>query len=164
MESSMASRSTSAKRTAPARKRRAGPARAGAPSDPPPRRSAPAATSRIGDIAALLIDARRKDLDVLAQAGVKSRKGLQAVVRRHIDILKKALREWQSVIKVMRIAGPLESVARIDDLGRGALQMTIVSLRELAALTARTQVEAFDAIKHRIDEDLDEIERLLGRH
>lgn len=115
----------------------------------------------VPEIAALLVDARRKDLDALERAGAKSYAGMRAVVRRHVTQLKEALGEWQAVFKVMQMAGPRESAARLDELGRGAFRQAMFSIRELAELTVQGQAQAVQVIKQRIDADLDELNRML---
>jgi phasin family protein len=113
------------------------------------------------DVAAVLIDSRRKDLEALTAASRKSYEGLQAVVQRQVTLVKYALREWQSVAVVMKIAGARDSAAHLDRLGRGALELALSSIRELAQLAVTTQADALNVIKRRIDEDLEEVSRLL---
>ncbi len=117
----------------------------------------------VPEIAAVLIDARRKDVDALKQAGQLSYAGIRAVVRRQVELLKEALGEWQLVVKVMRMAGPQESIARLDDLGRGAMLLALAGIRELAELAIKEQTRAAEVVKRRIDEDLAEIDKLLRK-
>ena len=119
---------------------------------------AAAASSR--DTAARLIASRVADAEVIAEAGRKSYAGIDTVIKRHRDMLREALGELQTVGKVMRIAGVRESVSRLDDLGIGALHLTMNSIRELATLAAATQNEALKLLERRLKTDLDELKRL----
>ena len=59
-------------------------------------------------------------------------------------------------------SGPRESVAQLDELGRGAVLLALASVRELADLAVRSQSEAVAVIRRRLDEDMAELHRLLG--
>lgn len=114
------------------------------------------------EIAAVLVDARRKDIDALQHAGRSSYEGVRKLVRRQVEQLKAALGEWQAVIKLMNHAGPRESVAQLDELGKGALQQAMQGIRELADMALDSQAQAVTIVRRRIDEDLHEIGKLLG--
>jgi len=146
--------STAAKAPAASRARKA-------PAPTKPALAARAGRGKLAEVAAVLVDARRKDIDALKQAGMRSYEGTRIVVRRQVEQLKQTLGEWQAVIQVMRLAGPRESVAQLDELGRGALQQALESIRELADLAVQNQSEAIQILRRRIDEDLDEVARQL---
>jgi phasin family protein len=114
-------------------------------------------------LATLLVDARRKDLNALSTASKKSLQGLQAVVQRQTKALEAAISEWQAVTKVMGAAGARESIANLDQLGRGVFAMALDNIREIAKLAADTQAEALDVVKQRIGEDVEEAKQLLRR-
>jgi len=118
---------------------------------------------RSRDAAARLVASRVEDLGAIAEAGRKSYAGIDTVIKRHRDMLREALGELQSVAKVMRIAGPRESISRLDELGSGALHLTLNNIRELATLAAATQNEALKLLERRLKTDLDELKRLQLR-
>jgi len=127
------------------------------------RTSRASAVRGLPEVAAVLVDGRRKDIEALRQAGRHSYEGVRRLVRRQVDQLKETLGEWQAVIKVMTIAGPRESVAQLDELGKAALQQSLANIRELADLALANQSEAIAIVRQRLDEDIEEIDRLL-RH
>jgi transcriptional regulator with XRE-family HTH domain len=79
-----------------------------------------AARRGLPEIAAVPVDARRKDLDALQQAGRSSYEGVRKLVRRQVTQLKATLGEWQAVIQLMRHVGPRESLVQLDELGKRA--------------------------------------------
>ena len=114
-------------------------------------------------VAAVLVEGRRKDLAALTKVGTKSLESLQAVVKHQTEALKAAILEWQSVVKVMAMAGMRESIANLDQLARGAFEMALDNIREIAALAADSQAEAIDVVKQRIAEDVEEVKLMLRR-
>ena len=54
----------------------------------------------------------------------------------------------------MRHAGARETVAHVDELARGAVQLTLASVREMAALASSTQREALAVLARRLQADL----------
>jgi phasin family protein len=120
--------------------------------------------ARVGSgLASTILRKQRKDIEVLAQAGLASHEGIQAVVQRHREILLQSLSELRAVGKVMRSAGARESVTQLDDLGRGVVSLTLASIHELANLAAATQKEAFKLLEQRLREDLADLNRRRRR-
>ena len=117
----------------------------------------------ISGAAGALLEDRRKDLEALVQANKKSYEGLQAVVKRRTALLMDAIGEWQTVAKLMKVAGPHESIAKLDELGKGALKMALENIGELAELAAKSQSDALEIVKQRIRENVDEVSELLNR-
>jgi phasin family protein len=117
----------------------------------------------MSDVAGKLIEGRRRDLDAIMEANRKSYQGIQAVVERQTAMLKDAIVQWQSAAKSMTAGGPREGVAKLDELARESFGMAIANVRELAELAARTQADAFEVVRTRIRENVEEVTRLLNR-
>jgi phasin family protein len=103
---------------------------------------------------------RQTDVQAIKEASIKSLEGIQAVLHRHREILQQSLSELKAVGKVMRSVGTRESIAHLDDLGRGVVSLTMSSVRELANLASATQLEAFKLLDQRLREDIGEYKRL----
>lgn len=130
--------------------------------------AAPAATpetpaSRMADVASTLVTSRRRNAVALLDAGRKSYSGVAAVLKRRIEILRDTLSELRTVAKVMQQAGVRESAAQLDGLARGALQLTLNTVRELSGLAATTQKEALEILARRLQADLAEFRQLRSR-
>ncbi|KQX88801.1 TIGR01841 family phasin [Variovorax sp. Root473] len=110
-----------------------------------------------------LLDSGRKDLQALMQANEKSYQGLQSVVQRQTEMIKSAIAEWQTAAKAMPGKDPKENLAKLDELGRQSFQRAVDDIKELATLAARSQADAFDVVRQRIQANVDEVTKLLQR-
>ena len=110
-----------------------------------------------------LLESGRKDLQALMQANEKSYQGLQTVVQRQTEMIKSAITEWQTAAKEMPGKDPKENLAKLDELGRQSFQRAIDDIKELANLAAKSQADAFDVVRQRIQSNVDEVTKLLQR-
>ncbi|SEK11714.1 MULTISPECIES: TIGR01841 family phasin [unclassified Variovorax] len=110
-----------------------------------------------------LLDSGRKDLQALMQANEKSYQGLQAVVQRQTEMIKTAIGEWQTAAKGMPGKDPKENLAKLDELGRQSFQRAVDDIKELANLAAKSQADAFDVVRQRIQANVDEVTKMLQR-
>ncbi|MGJ7533494.1 MULTISPECIES: TIGR01841 family phasin [Variovorax] len=110
-----------------------------------------------------LLESGRKDLAALMQANEKSYQGLQTVVQRQTEMIKSAITEWQTAAKAMPGKDPKENLAKLDELGRQSFQRAIDDIKELANLAAKSQADAFDVVRQRIQANVDEVTKLLQR-
>ena len=118
----------------------------------------------VSDVAGKLIEGRRRDLDAIIEANRKSYQGIQAVVERQTAMLKDSIAQWQSVAKMMAASGPRESISKLDELAKQSFGMAVANIRELAELAARSQADAFEVVRQRIRENVEEVTRLLNRN
>ena len=114
-------------------------------------------------VAGKLVEGRRKDLEAIVQANKKSYAGIQAVVQRQTAMLKDAIGQWQSLAGTMSAAEPRESLNKLNEMARASFQSSLGNIRELAELAGRSQADAFEVLKNRIQENVDEVSKLLGR-
>ncbi|BEP40109.1 TIGR01841 family phasin [Variovorax sp. 375MFSha3.1] len=110
-----------------------------------------------------LLESGRKDLAALMEANEKSYKGLQTVVQRQTEMIKSAISEWQTAAKEMPGKDPKENLAKLDELGRQSFQRAIDDIKELANLAAKSQADAFDVVRQRIQANVDEVTKMLQR-
>jgi len=110
-----------------------------------------------------LLEAGRKDLAALMEANEKSYQGLQTVVQRQTEMIKSAISEWQAAAKEMPGKDPKENLAKLDELGRQSFQRAIDDIKELANLAAKSQADAFDVVRQRIQSNVDEVTKMLQR-
>jgi hypothetical protein len=134
-----------------------------------PRRTVPSAPvppvptagpAEFAQVASALVESRREDARDLLEAGRMSVAGVQAVLERRIETLRETLAELRLLGKLMRRFGARESVAHVDELARGALQLTLANVRELMALATSTQREALGILARRLQADLEEFRQL----
>jgi phasin family protein len=110
-----------------------------------------------------LLDSGRKDLQALMEANEKSYQGLQTVVQRQTEMIKHAITEWQTAAKEMPGKDAKDNLAKLDELGRQSFQRAIDDIKELANLAAKSQADAFDVVRQRIQSNVDEVTKMLQR-
>jgi phasin family protein len=110
-----------------------------------------------------LLESGRKDLQALMQANEKSYQGLQTVVQRQTEMIKSAITEWQTAAKEMPGKDAKANLAKLDELGRQSFQRAIDDIKELANLAAKSQADAFDVVRQRIQSNVDEVTKMLQR-
>ena len=113
--------------------------------------------------AAKALENSRKDLQALMEANEKSFQGLQTVVQRQTEMIKQAVGEWQAVAKGMPGKDAKENFAKLDALGRQSLQRAANDIQELASLAAKSQADAFEVVRQRIQANVDEVTQMLKR-
>lgn len=111
--------------------------------------------------AGAIVENGRKDLQALVQVNEKSYQGLQSVVQRQTEMLKTSIAEWQGAVKGMSPAEPKENLAKLDAMGRAAFKQALDDMRELSELAAKSQADAFDVVRKRIRDNVDEVSKLL---
>lgn len=111
--------------------------------------------------AGALLDTGRKDLQALVQANEKSYKGLQTVVQRQTELLKSSIDEWQGVVKSLPGKNPKESFAQLDAMGKAAFKRALDDIKELADLAAKSQADAFNLVRDRINDNVEQARKML---
>jgi len=158
-------------RKAPAKRRSAGAARKTAPRISPEGMLDMSMTGvgkaleqfNLSGVASTIAEGRRKDLAALVAANKKSYEGLQAVVARQTAMLKNAVTEWQAIAQGMKPGGTGQGFGRLDDVAKQTFTVALENIRELAELAARSQAEAFEIVRRRIMENVEEVNALIRR-
>ena len=103
----------------------------------------------------------RKDLEALIKANQKSYQGLQAVVQRQTEMLRDSITAWQGTVKSLPGNDPKENIAKLDAMGRAAFKQALDDIRELADMAAKSQAEAFEVVRERIANNVDDVKKML---
>ena len=119
------------------------------------------ATVEPSGLAGNLVIRWRKDIEAIVSAGRISCAGLQALLRRATALSKEAAGEWRTVARVMTEIGPRESARHVHKLAIAAFEFARADIRELATLVASSQREAFEVVRRRVDQNVDDVRRLL---
>jgi len=114
-------------------------------------------------MASTIAEGRRKDLSALVAANKKSYEGLQAVVARQTAMLKSALGDWQTLTQDLSAKGGTPGLGQMDEVARQTFTLALQNIRELGELAARSQAEAFDIVRRRIMENVEEVSALMKR-
>lgn len=117
----------------------------------------------LAGLAGRLVTGWRTDLETIVEANRMSYAGLQDMVGRQMAQLKERIGEMQAVAKVMSVIGPKDSARHLDDLALASVEMALADVRELAEAAAKSQREAFDLVHHRVNANIEEVQRLLRK-
>lgn len=111
--------------------------------------------------AATLMEHGRKDIEALVEANKRSYQGLQTVVQRQTEMLRQSITNWQDAVSGMQGQDMSANLAKLDEMGRSAFQQALNDLRELAEVAAQSQSEAFDIVRQRIQDNVEQVSQLL---
>jgi len=117
----------------------------------------------VSGAAGAVAEARRKDLKALVSANKKSYEGLQSTVKRQTEMLRESITEWKSAVKAMPGSDPREAIGKLDELGRASFKRALDDIRELAEMAAKSQAEAFEIVRERIQDNVEEVRQLLDK-
>ena len=99
---------------------------------------------------AALVDRERKNIEALAEANRIAFEGWQRLVRRQAEILQETMK------KVVADAGQVDAMKRAD-LAKEGFEKALANMRELAEMAAKSQKEAFEVVRKRIEENVEGI-------
>ena len=100
---------------------------------------------------AALVDRERKNIEALAKANRIAFEGWQRLVRRQAEILQETMKE------VVANAGQQDAIKKRADLAKEGFEKALANMRELAEITTQSQKEAFDVVRKRIEENVEDI-------
>jgi phasin family protein len=107
-----------------------------------------------------VMEARRKDIEALAEANRIALAGAQDLALKQREILQKAVQQLQALV-LERKAEEAQAPVQIGDLVGKALQDTFGNMRDLAELARKSQTEAFDVVSARVQQNIEELRTML---
>ena len=100
---------------------------------------------------AALVDRERRNIEALAKANRIAFEGWQRLVRRQAEILQETMK------KVVADAGQEDAIKKRADLAKEGFEKALANMRELAEMATKSQKEAFDVVRKRIEENVEGI-------
>jgi phasin family protein len=97
---------------------------------------------------ASIIERERKNIEALAEANRIAFEGWQNLVRRQSEILQDSMRR---AVEDAKNQNPLRNGA---ELARNAFETALANMRELAEMAAKSQRDAFEVIRKRVEENM----------
>lgn len=125
--------------------------------------AAKALQANITDAANVLLKTGRKDIEALMKVNKRSYSQLQTLVKKRTSLLKDAVHDWQAAAKNINVSKPMDSVHKLDELGKEAFSMALDNIRDLADLAAKSQADAFKIVKKNIEGNISEVKKLLKK-
>lgn len=109
-----------------------------------------------------IMQAQRRNFEVLTQANQICYEGVQAVAQRQAEIVRKSLEDCSRVMQEMAKPGDMEDkLARQTDVAKDAYESSIANMRELAELSVKSNSEAAELLNKRVAEAFDELRGIL---
>lgn len=113
------------------------------------------------DVEALMAT-QRKNLEALAAANRLAVEATQAVFKRQTDVLRQTMEQIAATGRDIAGAGSVpEKAAKQTELAKEQFERTVVNMREIAEMVARSNTEAADLLNKRFAQSLDEFRDML---
>jgi phasin family protein len=109
------------------------------------------------DIDAVL-QGRRKDVETLLEVGRITQSGAESLAQKQAEMLRASLEDLRSVLSAQ---GKTEGAK--PDAVRQAAEKAIGNFGELAQIALKSQSAAFDAVRQRTQENINELKGLLSK-
>lgn len=111
-----------------------------------------------------LVEHQRKNIEALTAANRQALEGLQAVANRQSEILKETMEQAVAALKDLSSSqGPTEVASKQAELLGQALEKALTNMRQLAEMASKSNTEAYEVIKKRISESVEEIKQLARK-
>jgi phasin family protein len=108
-----------------------------------------------------MMEARRKDVEAVVQANRIAFQGAQALVQRQSEILQQTMAEWQKAAQSLTGKEPGQAVGTQAELAKQAFEKALQNMRELAELAVKAQSDAYEVIKQRVQENIEQLRSTL---
>jgi hypothetical protein len=106
-----------------------------------------------------IMEARRKDIEAVAEASRIALAGAQDLALKQREILQQAVRQIQGL--VLERKAEEGGQVQLGDVVHKALQDTLGNMRDLADLARKSQSEAFDVVSARTQRSIEELRTML---
>jgi phasin family protein len=103
---------------------------------------------------------QRKNIEALTQANQLAVEGVQALMRRQVEITRQAMEDFSAMFRdlVQPNAGsPEDRFAKQAEYSKHAIEKGLSNAKELAELVTKANTEAFNVLNKRVTESLDEV-------
>jgi phasin family protein len=95
-----------------------------------------------------IVDRERKNIEALAEANRIAFEGWQNLVRRQSEILQDSMK------RAVEDAKGQTALTNAAELARSAFETALGNMRELAEMATKSQREAFEVIRKRVEENM----------
>jgi phasin family protein len=90
-----------------------------------------------------IIENERKNIEALQEANQAVVEGIQALAEKQAEVFKETMERWQQAMAEGNAGSPLEGIEQALD-----------NVRQLAEITVESQTKAFDVIRQRVEENI----------
>jgi phasin family protein len=111
---------------------------------------------------ASVIEARRKDIEALTEANRIAFEGMQSLVQKQTEILRKTMEEMQKAAKEMAAGGgSMPNIANAGEFAQRTLLNAFQNMRELAEGVQKSQADALQIMNKRVLQNMEELKKLM---
>jgi phasin family protein len=111
---------------------------------------------------AAIVEARRKDIEALTEANRIAFEGMQSLVQRQTEILRRSMEEVQAAAKDMAAGGKSMGAGSMPaDFAQQAFHKAFENMRELAEMATKSQKEAIEVISKRALQNVEEMKKMM---
>ncbi len=105
------------------------------------------------------VSSQRKNIEALTQANQLAVEGVQALMRRQVEITRQAMEDFSAMFRdlVQPNGSPEDRFAKQAEYSKHAIEKGLSNAKELTELVTKANTEAFNVINKRVTESLDEI-------
>ncbi len=105
------------------------------------------------------VASQRKNIEALTQANQLAVEGVQALMRRQVEITRQAMEDFSAMFRdlVQPNGSPEDRFAKQAEYSKHALEKGLSNAKELTELVTKANTEAFNVINKRVTESLDEV-------
>jgi phasin family protein len=105
------------------------------------------------------ISSQRKNIEALTQANQLAVEGVQALMRRQVEITRQAMEDFSAMFRdlVQPNGSPEDRFAKQAEYSKLAMEKSLSNAKELTELVTKANTEAFNVISKRVTENLDEV-------
>jgi phasin family protein len=108
------------------------------------------------------LEARRKDFEALTAVNRIAVKGVETVVIKQAEVVRNALEDVQLVMQQLVATGNGGKLASSSEAVQQAVQKTFANVQELADAAQESRSEAFDVLRVRVEQNIEELKSLAG--
>ena len=105
------------------------------------------------------VSSQRKNIEALTQANQLAVEGVQALMRRQVEIARQAMEDFSAMFRdlVQPNGSPEDRFAKQAEYSKHAIEKSVSNAKELTELVTKANTEAFNVINKRVTESLDEV-------
>lgn len=115
------------------------------------------------DVEAVL-SAQRRNIEAFTAANRLAIEGVQAVMRRQLEIFRQTVEETSQNLRELNAASaPEEKVTKHIDALRASYEHALANMHELTEMLSKSNSEAGDLIQSRVSESLSEMKQAIKK-
>ena len=105
------------------------------------------------------VASQRKNIEALTQANQLAVEGVQALMRRQVEITRQAMEDFSAMFRdfVQPNGSPEDRFAKQAEYSKHAIEKGLSNAKELTELVTKANTEAFNVINKRVTESFDEV-------